>query len=72
MSLTARAVQNNLTDYLSYPEFFLVHAANYLINVGGGQMGVALRHLGGLMAQYFADGQKTGSVHGKVACCCVA
>lgn len=35
-------------------------------------MRVAFCHLGGLVAQYFANGQKAGSIHCKVACRCVA
>lgn len=41
---------------LQCTKLFRVHATHYLINVGCCQVGVAFRHLGGLVAQYFADG----------------
>ena len=37
-------------------KLLFIHAAYYLINVGCRQVGVALRHFGGLVAQHFADG----------------
>lgn len=52
-------------------ELLRIHTANYLVDMGCCQVGVPLRHFGGLVPQHFADRQKAGSVHGKVAGCCV-